>query len=165
MKFTKIALALVLGLAGIHQASADVEIHLVGSTAFRAATINAIINRLGSPTGVYDQASGSSISGSNYSVITGTYTGLGNVTVRCAWSGSVAGIQSVTGGANIQFISVPKIGTSTVTPTAVSVSGSVASGGAPCNKADSTLTSAIKPEITMADNYQISKIYTSPHLS
>jgi len=164
MKFTKLALACALGLAGIHQASADVEIHIVGSTAFRAATVNSIINRLGSPVGIYTD-DGSSISGSNNCVITGTYTGVtGNVIVRCAWSGSVAGIQAVTGGANIKFlVGGNNSGGTAVTASAVTVSGSVASGGGAIHTVTSQ-TAAIQPEITMADNYQSSTLYTSPHL-
>ena len=175
-KLTKYALAGALALAGINQASADLTLHVVGSTAFRAATVNAIINRLGSCTAICDDdGSGHNIGNSSFDCFKGTYSltgGTTNVTIFCTWTGSVAGILDVTGGNNDKYLTGGTYdGTHAASFQPVSVQGSVASmTGATAaqgvvTKATATFTATSKAEITMADNKQAFTKFTSPALT
>ena len=89
-------------------ASADVTIDITGATAFRTAAIDAIIaayGGTGSGTGLTDfahtgtAASLSSLQGARQSIFRGNLTSdspnQGIVTIRCTWTGSVEGIQTV----------------------------------------------------------------------
>jgi len=115
MKLNKLAigaLSLGLGLASVQANFVPVPgnytvIHLTGSTAFRGATIRAVINALGGygacniaaykcsaagavPTGyTQDQTA-------KYNNIYGNLPGCGIVLVKCGWSGSEAGWVDVT---------------------------------------------------------------------
>lgn len=146
-KTLKLLTAGLLAAACIQGASADTTIYITGSTAFRAATSNAIKNMMTGVTYAYD---GTSFTGASHQIIKGTLSGVtGVTTVKTNWSGSVAGVRDVTQGNSISFF-----GDSTT------VSGS---GTNDTNAAD--LTDSHAPDITMADNYQSSTAYTSPTLT
>jgi hypothetical protein len=96
MKTLRFLLASAAATVIAGSASAATVVHITGSTAFRASVVAAIIDQLTSPTGAYI---GSSISGANQAVITGTsksHSGDGVITYELAWSGSISGLQSLT---------------------------------------------------------------------
>jgi len=75
-------------------ARANVTFHVSGSTAFRAAAINAITRILAPTQAVYI---GSSLAGANDCAFQGTLAGVtGPVTVECHFGGSITGIVGLT---------------------------------------------------------------------
>ena len=96
MKILKTILTSALVTSAIAVAHADVTIHITGSTAFRAATVAGIQGILSNVrAGYYTNDGSSSLSGANICIIQGTNASLGTVTVKCGWSGSGAGIQTI----------------------------------------------------------------------
>jgi hypothetical protein len=91
-------------------AKADVTVRITGSTAFRSAVHNALINILGA--GCKAAYNGSSLSGANQAVFTGAVKGVtGVVTVETDWTGSLSGINALannptagTGSGQLTFI-------------------------------------------------------------
>jgi len=156
MKFNLTAISAAAALLLASPAFADVTIYITGSTAFRAATSNAIKNKLTFGTGQGYAYTGSSFTGSSQQVFVGTMTGItGNVTVKTNWSGSVAGIKALTTNQNLSFLDYPA-----TTGTTYSLSSS----GTPSVNANNLNTSA-QADVTMADNYQGSTAYATPALT
>ena len=155
MKFNLTALSAAAAVLLASPAFADVTIYITGSTAFRAATSNAIKNKMTFAGGQGYAYTGSSFTGSSNQVFVGSVSGIaGTVTVKTNWSGSVAGIKAVTTGQTLSFLDYP-----VTTGTAYSLSSS---GTGSVNANNLNTTSAA--DITMADNYQASTSYTTPAL-
>src|SRR5271166_4386918 len=90
---TLTASSLALGFAAF--ASAQTDIYVCGSTAFRTAVVNAeiaVLNNGGAPGTAHI---GSSVSGATVSAVSGTDT-LGNsIVFHNHWTGSVAGVTDI----------------------------------------------------------------------
>jgi hypothetical protein len=93
MKLLKILAASVLALTLISAASAQTTFRITGSTAFRAAVYQSILNIM-APGFVYGY-SGTSLSGSSQAIFTGNTTGGNNVIIKTSFSGSVGGISTL----------------------------------------------------------------------
>jgi hypothetical protein len=92
MKMIKLLTASMLAMLALNVASAQTEIRLTGSTAFRKATVNSIQHVLTAGY-VWGSTTGSGL-GANQQVFVGT-VGSTQVIIKCSWSGSAGGIQSL----------------------------------------------------------------------
>jgi hypothetical protein len=106
MKLKKIILASALSLSLVSVCDAG-TIYLTGSTAMRGSIFTTITK----PGSVYTAApvtttyEGSSASGANYMVFSGTLVGgSGTTVIKCHWSGSEGGIKDVVTAATEQFV-------------------------------------------------------------
>lgn len=98
---TILAAALGLGLAST--ASAD-TICITGSSAFRSQVHNAIRALLSSETVAYNGLSTDGLNKATYSIFKGTFGG-NPITVKCTWTGSVAGIHTTSESVPVTFLS------------------------------------------------------------
>lgn len=95
------AAALALASVAMATVSSAPHIYITGSSAFRAATMTAIANVMDSGwTYAYDA---SSYTGCSRAIIYGTLntTGHAEVTIKCYWSGSAAGVKTVSEGQSL----------------------------------------------------------------
>jgi hypothetical protein len=106
MKLNKVILASAVSLGAISLSSAG-TIYLTGSTAMRGSIFTTITK----PGSVFTAApvtttyEGSSASGANYMVFSGTLVGgSGTTVIKCHWSGSEGGIRDVATGASELFV-------------------------------------------------------------
>jgi hypothetical protein len=100
VKTSKLFLASLFALAAVQMASAQIEIRVTGSTAFRGAVHTAIGNILN--PGYTVGFAGSSLNGASQAIFKGTtISGAINVIIKTAWSGSVGGVFSLTTGNGI----------------------------------------------------------------
>jgi hypothetical protein len=102
----------VMAFAGIASSNATTVIGITGSTAFRKATVIAIMKLMGStnnttlPAGstfAYTGTTSNNLTGANAATFNGTIAG-NAVTVRCSWAGSAGGVQAVAGHFKVPFI-------------------------------------------------------------
>jgi hypothetical protein len=145
MKAPKILVAglLAFSIAGVSRA--QTIIHLTGSTAFRAGTHQAISDIL--QPGYTVGSSGSSLPGASQAIFTGTTyatNGAIPVIIKTSWSGSLAGIQTVS---------------EQLTISTWLVNSTPAGSGAPANYDSPTV-----PDACMSDGFQSSSPFTSPVL-
>ncbi len=138
----KLLLSSLIGLALSASASAQTVLRLTGSTAFRAATHNAIKNIMG-PSVTYG-FTGSTLGGAGQAIFTGT-VGANPVIIKTSWSGAVGGVQTVAGSLNVNFL-----------PNSTTQSGGAGTSGA------ATGTEAAIPDVGMADQYQSSTPFNAP---
>lgn len=95
--------ALALALASAQQASAA-EFVLTGSTAFRAATYDALKNIMPDETVVHSHAT--ALNSSNQATFKGTFPGVAGTTyVYCSWSGSATGVIAAANDTPVSVIS------------------------------------------------------------
>lgn len=101
MKLSKLILSAgIMAAFGVSVAQADVTIYITGATAYRSPAVASIKAYLtGGFTGIYGAKSGvtSELNAANCAFI-GTRTAnpeLGNITVKCAWGGSVGGVKLI----------------------------------------------------------------------
>ncbi len=83
---------LALSLGGVSQA--EEIIHVTGSTAFRSAFVTSVERLMGGSgnfKAAYDNVSGTTEKNSNYSIFSGTISGVAT-TIKCTWTGSVGGV-------------------------------------------------------------------------
>jgi hypothetical protein len=142
MKSLKFLTAGALALTLVGTASAQTVIRITGSSAFRAATHNAIRNIMPDEQFGY---TGTSFTGASQAIFVGTVAG-NSVIIKTAWSGSVGGIQTVSGGLNVNFLANNATVSGSGTP-------SLATG-----------TSAEVPQIAMSDVFQASTRFTANEL-
>jgi hypothetical protein len=146
----KILAASIAAVSLVQVASAaDVTIHITGSSAFRGAASNAILNIMTFPSAGMGYAyQGTSFTGATYQIFKGSVAGItGTTTVKTQWSGSVEGIRDVSAPNNIAFL----VDTTTVS-----------AGGTP----SAPVTTANEPaEIAMADNTQNSTSFKTPAIN
>ena len=160
-KFTSIiAGAAALVAAGLHAAPSDesVIIRLTGSTAFRSATHNAIVQ-------LYDSApvagyAGSSLSGAGRSFFYGTIGGTKTI-ITTSWSGSVGGVQVVAGSLPVNFLDDTIADAGTLTATAASA----ATGGTQINSSSTFGSNSKVPDVAMSDTFQSSTPFKAPVLT
>ena len=160
-KFTSIiAGAAALVAAGLHAAPSDesVIIRLTGSTAFRSATHNAIVQ-------LYDSApvagyAGSSLSGAGRSFFYGTIGGTKTI-ITTSWAGSVGGVQVVAGSLPVNFLddTIADAGTLAVTGAAA------ATGGTQVSSNSSFGSNSKVPDVAMSDTFQSSTPFKTPSLT
>lgn len=146
MNTTKILTASVLAsLFSVSAFAADVEVTITGATAFRSAAHEGIYNYLQNQTGVttvnaaycFDEDTGtppSTVSGSDRSIFTASGNGTSYL-IRCSWSGSLGGINSLITGVPVEVIDETQ-----VTPTAITT---YPNGGNGFNYAANLMTSAV----------------------
>ena len=106
-----LALAMIGSMAAISQLSAQVNIYLAGSTAFRANAVRAITNLYGA--NITSQNDGNAahtyptdVTGASVVTFTGTIPSLFSsqtVNIKCYWSGSAQGIHSLCNGDILPF--------------------------------------------------------------
>ena len=157
MKFNLTALSAAATLLLASPAFADVTIYITGSTAFRAATSNAILHKMTFGTGQGYAFTGSSFTSSNNQVFVGSVSGItGTVTVKTLWSGSVAGIKALTTSQSLSFLDYPA-----VSGTAYTLNSTTGTASVNTNNLNTTSVA----DVTMADNWQASTSYTNPSLT
>lgn len=163
---SKLLLASFFALAVAPMASADVELRITGSTAFRAAVHNGLKTGFfnGNFQFAHSNASGA-FSGASRSVWKGPVTGQGTVTIRCTWSGSITGIHSVAVAPAISGAPAADQAILTVTylTDANLTTAAAAAGGEAFSK--SAVGTATTSDIAFSDAYQASTIYSSPNLT
>lgn len=142
-----LVLAGIASLAMAASASAQTNVYITGSTAFRSQTHTAILNAM---TGEVYSYSGGTLGSANFSLFEGTISG-NLVRVKCSWTGSTKGIKDVSQSISIGFLP--------------DVTSPVASSGGTPNVSTSSLVNAI-PDGSIADSEQSSTPYTvSPSVS
>jgi hypothetical protein len=98
MKTKALFAASALSLAFAPVSQADVTINITGSTAYRAVTMQAIVNALGSGEGAWE-GSGTALGSSNKATFRGTLAGVSGITtINTNWNGSVEGMTIVGAG-------------------------------------------------------------------
>src|SRR4030095_15008079 len=80
-------------------AQAQTEINITGATAFRAATINSIVNAFGGlpSVGIVTSVNAAPFTGSNAISFRGNWPVIGDTIIRCRFSGSTEGIRDLVG--------------------------------------------------------------------
>jgi hypothetical protein len=132
-------------------ADAQTYIRLTGSTAFRANTHNAIRNIMA--TGHTFAYTGTSLGSANQSIFQGTYNG-NPVIIKCSWSGSVDGTNTVSNSVNIAFLPDSVVGTAAGQSGITAVTTSTTPG---------TAVDISAPNVGMADTFQSStRFNTNP---
>ena len=147
MKASKfLAAGILAGAALISTASAQQKIYITGSTAFRSVTntqISAVL--AGTVTIASTNATLGSANGVNW---TGGNIGGTAVTIKAAWTGSAAGVQTVAAN-NIS-----------TAPTKFLKDGATGTANADPNGATPDSPESAIPDICMADNLQSSTVFT-----
>jgi len=147
MKLKKTSLAVLLALCTAGVAQAQTVIHITGSTAFRSAVHTAILGILTDYTYAY---TGSSFTGANSAIFTGTaLTNHIPVIIKTSWSGSLAGILTVS-----QQLPITGFLTNSTPQSASGTSGAATNYDAP------TI-----PEVCMSDGFQFTSQYPTPVLA
>lgn len=165
---TKSVLAGLLLLTA-HSFAATYTLHLSGSTAFRASTVNAIVNYLaagGTVKGAY--SNGTSLSGANEQVFTGLInSGADTLVVETCWTGSAQGVHDAANGTVPPIPSglsgawmSPVNATATVTP--ATAPATVTGGSVPATIVYDT---AVAPDAILSDVWQASTIFPTPALN
>jgi hypothetical protein len=149
MKAPKILIASLLALSTAGVASAQTVIHITGSTAFRGAVHTALTHILTNYTYAY---SGTSLTGASQAIFTGTaLTNNLSVIIKTSWSGSLAGIETVS---QAYPSTVSTFLTNTTTQSA---------GGTP--NAPAVYDPPLIPEVCLADGFQATSQYPTPVLT
>src|SRR4051812_6488556 len=100
---TKNMLVLAALVCGSATPAFATDIYLTGSSAFRTNVMTYLAGKFNNKHAICD--SGKTILSANYSVVSGNFgspTG-SLLTIHCAWTGSVGGIQTVLGSENVAF--------------------------------------------------------------
>ena len=159
-----LATAVALGVA-VTSATADTEITITGATAFRQATMLAIVNAYNSvgaggvawnaahdfPANATNQVS--QLIASNKAVISGSFPGLtGVTTIRTSFNGSTEGLNAIAGNNDPSFL----------TTAALSAADPDADGIRP---AQTSPTQTLRPKFSFSDVYQSTSPITTPVLN
>jgi hypothetical protein len=149
MKAPKIFFAGLLALATAG-ANAQTVVHITGSTAFRAAVHEAITNIL--QTGFTYAYSGTSFTGASQAIFEGkAYTNGIQVIIKTSWSGSLAGIETVS-----QAVADATVNTFLTNTTQMSTAGTPS--------APAVYDPPLIPEVCMSDGFQYTSQYPTPVL-
>lgn len=150
-------IASFFALAIVHVASAQTTVRITGSTAFRAATHQAILHII-QPATLNFGYTGTSYNGATEAIITGTTTAAAGslpVVIKTAWSGSVGGVFTlVTNGPVPNASANPPITAGWLvnsTPTSP--------GGTP--NAPANFDAPVTADVAMSDSFQGSTPYTT----
>jgi hypothetical protein len=160
MKTSKsLILASFFAMALSSMASAATFLRLTGSTAFRAETTQAIIKALGGNTATFafsqNATNTATIKNASQAII---YNSTQSIIVKTSWSGSVAGLQALTTGADITtFLNDATYNpvTGTVKATAGVLAGGVYSGGTsiPSGTAVFEAAPGTPADVALSDNF------------
>jgi hypothetical protein len=145
--------------------AATYTLHITGSTAFRASTVNAIVNYLYAQAGVDPVGAfkGSNINGAGQSIFKGPINGgADTLIVEADWTGSCQGIyDTATTNSLSNAWMDPSNTMSTVTH--ATAPGQVSGG---TSIASPVFAAAAAPDVTMSDVWQASTLFaTAPALS
>jgi len=149
MKSLKFAAMGLVALGMTHVASA-VTVYITGSTAYRGQTHTAIMHLLGStngtslPSGSTYGYIGGSLSGANAAIFKGTFSST-SVIIKTSWSGSAAGVQTVSGPTNTFTVGYLADGSTTTQSGTSGLSDPRGKGAG---------TDVAVPQIAFADCYQ-----------
>ncbi len=164
MKFK--ATLIAAALLAANTASADLTVKITGATAFRASAVNAIKNTMTFPADAggidYGYAFNSTtLEASANAIFVGTMAAFPGqvVTVKCTWSGSVAGIRAISGNTNGTAVNVKFLALNPSTSANGTIYALSATGTAGVN-ADN-LDDNSQADFAFADNTQSSTIYTN----
>jgi hypothetical protein len=175
VKTCKLFLASLLALAAVQMASAQIEIRITGSTAFRGAVHTAIGNILN--PGYTVGFTGSTLNGAAQTIFKGvTTTGGVNVIIKTAWSGSLGGVYSLTTGNGIpDTTATPAINvgflvdtaTTSVPPGTQIAAAAITAPNALLETvtAPAALDKAGFPNVGLSDSFQGSTPYKAPVLA
>ncbi|MEI9896983.1 MAG: hypothetical protein WDN28_24770 [Chthoniobacter sp.] len=151
-----------VALASVSLASAATNIYITGSSAYRGSTHSAILKLLDSSSdgntvsvasgATFGFSGGKGLSGANAAIFKGTISGA-DVIIKCAWSGSVAGVQTVAGNFTVNF---PLDTAPTAAGAGSNVAGNVDTTASGAATADLTV-----PDIAMSDTYQSSTVFNN----
>jgi hypothetical protein len=164
-------LASLLALTLVCAASAQTTLRVTGSTAYRAATLEAIANILKPGfTLAYEASAAESWTKANIVIFTGTTTGGTSVVIKTAFFGSIGGVANVAGGLTVGPGGTAYTDGQTIgwladnTPQSVT---SGTSGGTQIAPANAVYDSPTKPDVTLSDSFQASapSKYRTPVLS
>ena len=147
MKAPKILIAGLLALFTAAVAPAQETIHITGSTAYRSAVHQAILDMLGG-TVSYGYSGTAGVGKASQAIFTGTVSNI-NVTIKTSWSGSLAGLETVA-----QAIPGATVSTFLVNSTPMSSGGTQ---NAPANYDPPTI-----PEVGMEDGEQAHHHFPHP---
>ena len=144
MKAIKTLLASLLAFGLVSVAHAQTEVLITGSTAFRANTLNAILNIM-SPGFTYGWVGTGAYNASTYAIVKGTVAATGqSVIIKTHFSGSEGGNQTVSGSIAIVFLD----------------NSSTTSTGGTSGLPDPTGSGPMEvPDIGMSDTYQSSSFF------
>ena len=152
MKAPKILIAGLLALSTAGVAQAQTVIHITGSTAFRSAVHTAITHMMTNFTYGY---SGTSFTGASQAIFKGTAVTTNGtqipVIIKTSWSGSLAGIETVSQA----YPSTVSTFLTNTTPTSA--------GGTP--SAPANYDPPVQPEVCMNDGFQYDSQYPLPALT
>jgi hypothetical protein len=156
MKISKTLLSGLLAVGLAASASAQTYVHIMGSTAFRAAVSQSIVDDMnqnaattGSATIVYF---GSSFRGANEAIISGTLPVVGWTVVETYWTGSASGDIDVA-LQNVQHNAFPSL-VGNITDSSTNFLGSVVSGSYNASALSSpTSVDVAAPDVAMSDVY------------
>lgn len=147
MKINKFLVSAVLAATAALSARADVTIVLTGSTAFRAVINDAVKQILTGEVIAYDAAA-ANLNSANTAYFKGTIAsqpGLGNVTVKTAWSGSGTGVIALKANSNVTVFADSVSSSATSGGAAVALSGNTVSATATFALSDVRQTSTTAP--------------------
>jgi hypothetical protein len=169
VKTSKLFLASLFAFAAVQIASAQIEIRITGSTAFRAAVHTAIGNIL-APGYTVGWVGTGTLNGAPEAIFKGTTSsGAINVIIKTAWSGSVGGVFSLTTGNGIpDATATPAITAGFLidaTPTLVPPGQSNVPATFEAPVAPAALDKAGFPNVGMSDSFQASTPYKKPVLA
>jgi hypothetical protein len=162
----------LLSTAFAGKASAQVDVYITGSSAFRASVTNAIGHLLTSPQAAFVGSAGTgAVGASNQQLITGvpnstgTAAGLTSGTTynfHTSWSGSLAGLSVLTFNTNTAAPFLPDTVTTSALTVGSGAAGTFADGGNPV--ASSAATVSHGADGAFSDVYQVSTTFKTPTL-
>jgi hypothetical protein len=174
VKTSKLILASFFVMAAVQMASAQIEIRITGSTAFRTAVHTAIQNILQPGFTIGYTGNGANVLGATEAIFKGTTVTSGiAVTIKTAWSGSVGGVFSLTTGNGIPDPTANPAITAGFLVDSTPTSAPPGTANVPATfevpVAPAAADKAGFPNITMSDSFQasagpISKTLTTPVL-
>jgi hypothetical protein len=160
LKTSKTILAGLLAFALVGAASAQTHLRITGSTAFRAATLQAIANILQPGFTLAYQASASEPwTKANIVIFTGTTTGGTSVVIKTAFFGSIGGVANVAGGLTVgvggtAFNDGQTIGWLEDSTPQSTTDGT--SGGTQIAPGNAVYDTPTAPDVTLSDSFQAS---------
>jgi hypothetical protein len=163
MKLPKTLMAGLLALSTAGVSHAAETIHITGSTAFRASTIDSIVNIM-APGTVNGAFVGSGpITKATFVIISGT-TAVGGiqVTVKCYWSGSAGGVGLVNGAITA---GTGEWLTNTTAMSSVTSVGGTATGGTSIASGSAIYDPPTQADVAMSDVFQVSTPFPTPVLN
>jgi len=153
MNILKTTIAAGVLAVAAHTASAQTTIVLTGSSAYRGATVSAIKNLLGATYSV--GYIGTDESKANAHIYKGTIGG-NAVIVKCSWSGSAAGVQTVAATTPTKTVGVFADSVTPAPTTGISTTTGLTD--------PRTGATQVRPDIAMSDTFQGATLWNGTYL-